>query len=370
MSDQLSSILNGEPELLASGFGFTEGPVWHPDSYLYFSDIPNNHLLKWVPGQSPYVAMDGTQGGNGLTFDKQGRLLMCQMAARRVVRFDGEGAMTVVADRWEGKRLTAPNDVVGRSDGTIFFTDPGGRVPMEDREIKFAGVYTVSPGRQDGPGHRRVRVSQRPGLLPRRVHPVRGHKPQEPGLSRRREQRGDMCPHRRIRAFDVAADGSLSNNRVFADMSSALEGVPDGMKVDMDGRVWCTGNGGTQIYDKDGNHVGDLRTGEVPANCAWGGSDNRTLFLTARTSVYTVRVNTPGTAHPPGPLDGPVYNHVHHGRLAQGEGLVQRRPQLRRVLHRTAVDAEPPGHAGHVQGQGEVHTQVLAPAVLVLEHVP
>ena len=300
MSDQLSSILNGEPEMLASGFGFTEGPVWHPDSYLYFSDIPNNHLLKWVPGQAPYVAMDGTQGGNGLTFDKQGRLLMCQMAARRVVRFDGEGAMTVVADRWQGKRLTAPNDVVGRSDGTIFFTDPGGRVPMEEREIKFAGVYTVSP---DGKMGLATDECEYPNGL--------AFSPDESilyvAISRKnldclkREQRGEMCPHRRIRAFDVAADGSLSNNRVFADMSSDLPGVPDGMKVDMDGRVWCTGNGGTQIYDKDGNHVGDLRTGEVPANCAWGGSDNRTLFLTARTSVYTVRVNTPGTPIPRDP---------------------------------------------------------------------
>ncbi len=300
MSDQLSSILNGEPEMLASGFGFTEGPVWHPDGYLYFSDIPNNHLLKWVPGQSPYVAMEGTQGGNGLTFDKQGRLLMCQMAARRVVRFDGEGAMTVVADRWQGKRLTAPNDVVGRSDGTIFFTDPGGRVPMEEREIKFAGVYTVSP---DGKMGLATDECEYPNGL--------AFSPDESilyvAISRKnldclkREQRGEMCPHRRIRAFDVAADGSLSNNRVFADMSSDLPGVPDGMKVDMDGRVWCTGNGGTQIYDKDGNHVGDLRTGEVPANCAWGGSDNRTLFLTARTSVYTVRVNTPGTPIPRDP---------------------------------------------------------------------
>ena len=299
MSDKLSSILSGEPELLASGFGFTEGPVWHPDSYLYFSDIPNNHLLKWVPGQSPYVAMENTQGGNGLTFDKQGRLLMCQMAARRVVRFDGDGSMTVVADRWEGKRLTAPNDVVGRSDGTIFFTDPGGRVPMDEREIKFAGVYTVSP---DGEMGLATDECEYPNGL--------AFSPDESilyvAISRKNldclkeEERGEVCTHRLIRAFDVAADGSLSNNRVFADMSSNLLGVPDGMKVDMDGRVWCTGNGGTQIYDRDGSHVGDLRTDEVPANCAWGGSDNRTLFLTARTSVYTVRVNTPGTPIPRG----------------------------------------------------------------------
>ena len=292
--------MRGEPSFWPSGFGFTEGPVWHPDSFLYFSDIPNNHLLKWVPGQSAYVAMENTQGGNGLTFDKQGRLLMCQMAARRVVRFDAEGAMTVVADRWEGKRVTAPNDVVGRSDGTIFFTDPGGRVPMEEREIKFAGVYTVSP---DGKMGLATDECEYPNGL--------AFSPDESilyvAISRKdldclkEEERGEVCTHRLIRAFDVAADGSLGNNRIFADMSSNLLGVPDGMKVDMDGRVWCTGNGGTQIYDKDGNHVGDLRTDEVPANCAWGGSDNRTLFLTARTSVYTVRVNTPGTPIPRDP---------------------------------------------------------------------
>ena len=297
MPDQLSSLISGEPEMLASGFGFTEGPVWHPDGYLYFSDIPNNQTFKWAPGQLPYAVMENTQGGNGLTFDKQGRLLMCQMGARRLARFEADGSMTVVADRWEGKRLTAPNDVVGRSDGTIFFTDPGGRVPMEEREIKFAAVYTIAP---DGKMGLATDECEYPNGL--------AFSPDESilyvAISRRdlgclkTEERGEVCTHRLIRAFDVAADGSLSNNRVFADMSSDLPGVPDGMKVDLDGRVWCTGNGGTQIYDKDGNHVGDLRCGEVPANCAWGGSDNRTLFLTARTSVYTVRVNTPGTPIP------------------------------------------------------------------------
>jgi gluconolactonase len=297
MSDKLSSILSGEPELLASGFGFTEGPVWHPDSYLYFSDIPNNHLLKWVPGQSPYVAMENTQGGNGLTFDKQGRLLMCQMAARRVVRFDGDGSMTVVADRWEGKRVTAPNDVVGRSDGTIFFTDPQGRLSQEEREQGFSGVYLVTPD-----GQMKLATDECPypnglALSPDEATLYVAITRQDQECFQEKEG-GGVCPHQRVLAFDVASDGSLSNNRLFADMSSGEEGVPDGMKVDSEGNVFCTGPGGVWVFDKDGNHLGTLRTPEVTANCAFGGSDHRTLFLTSSTSLNSIRVKAPGVRVP------------------------------------------------------------------------
>ena len=297
MNDPLSAILDGEAERLATGFEFTEGPVWHRDGFLYFVDIPRSHLLKWVPGQQAHVMRTDTNDGNGLTFDLQGRLIMCEGGTRRVARTERDGTITVLADRWDGKRLNRPNDVVGRTDGSIYFTDPGARVPPEERELDFSGVFRVSP---DGKLHLATDECEYPNGL--------AFSPDESilyvAISRRdlgclqEAERGEVCTHRLIRAFDVAPDGTLSNNRIFADMSSAEPGVPDGMKVDAEGRVWCTGNGGTCIYDKDGRYLGTLRTPEVPANCAFGGSDNRTLFLTARTSLYTIRVKVPGVRVP------------------------------------------------------------------------
>lgn len=297
MSDDLSTILDGQPERIATGFVFTEGPLWHPDSFLYFVDIRRNHLLRWVPGRQAEIIREGTNEGNGLTFDLQGRLLMCEGGNRRVARTENDGAITVLADRWDGKRLNRPNDVVGRSDGSIYFTDPQGRVPQDEREIGFSGVYRVD---SDGQVHLATDECEYPNGL--------AFSPDESilyvAISRlderclEEEERNEVCTHRRIRAFDVAPDGTLGNNRIFADMSSAETGVPDGMKVDMEGHVFCTGNGGTCVFDKDGRHLGTIRTDEVPANCAFGGSDLRTLLLTARTSLYSVRVKAPGVAVP------------------------------------------------------------------------
>ena len=297
MSRDLSAVVDGQPEQIATGFVFTEGPVWHPDGFLYFVDIRRNHLLRWVPGRRVDVVRENTNEGNGLTFDLQGRLVMCQMGARRVSRIEPDGTITVLADRWQGKRLNAPNDVVGRSEGSIYFTDPEMRVPRELREIGFAGVYRIAP---DGQIHLATDECEYPNGL--------AFSPDESvlyvAISRlderclQEEERREVCTHRLIRAFDVAPDGTLSNNRVFADMSSAEEGVPDGMKVDIEGQIFCTGSGGTCVFDKNGQQLGTIRTPEVPANCAFGGSDNQTLFLTARTSLYSVRTKVPGARVP------------------------------------------------------------------------
>jgi gluconolactonase len=297
MSDDLSAILDGEPERISTGFIFTEGPLWHPDGFLYFVDIRRRQLLRWVPGRQAEVLQENTSEANGLTFDLQGRLITCEGGNRRVTRTEQGGTTTALADRWEGKRLNRPNDVVGRSDGSVYFTDPGGRVPPEEREIGFSGVFRVDP---DGQLHLATDECEYPNGL--------AFSPDESilyvAISRldarclEEEERGEVCTHRKIRAFDVAPDGTLSNNRVFADMSSAEEGVPDGMKVDTQGQVFCTGNGGTCVFDKDGRLLGTIVTPEVPANCAFGGSDGRTLFLTARTSLYSVRVKTPGVKVP------------------------------------------------------------------------
>ena len=297
MSDDLSAILDGQPERLSRGFEFTEGPVWHPDGFLYFVDIPRNHLLRWDPGQQGLVVRENTSGANGLTFDLQGRLIICEGGNRRIARTERDGKITALADRWQGKRLNKPNDVVGCSDGSIYFTDPGLRVPPEERELNFSGVFRIAP---DGQVHLATDECEYPNGL--------AFSPDESilyvAISRldercfQEEERHEVCTHRLIRAFDVAPDGALSNNRVFADMSSAEEGVPDGMKVDVEGQVFCTGSGGTWVFDRGGQHLGTLRTNEIPANLAFGGSDSRTLFLTARTSLYTVRTKVPGVRVP------------------------------------------------------------------------
>ena len=285
MTDDLSSIFDGQPERIATGYVFTEGPLWHPDGFLYFVDVRGNLLLRWVPGRQVAVVRENTNGGNGLTFDLQGRLIMCESGNRRVIRTEPDGTISVLADVWEGKRLNRPNDVVGRPDGSIYFTDPQGQVPLETREIGSSAVFRVSP---DGAISLVTSDLEYPNGL--------AFSPDERVLNVA-NSRND----RYMRAFDVLPDGSLTNGRLFADMSAEGEEVPDGLKVDVEGRVFCTGTGGTWVFDRDGRHLGILRTPEVPANMAFGGSDNRTLFLTARTSLYSVRVKVPGVKVPMAP---------------------------------------------------------------------
>ena len=299
MTDDLSAILDGEPIQLATGFVFIEGPVWHPDGFLYFSDIRRSQLHRWVPGKGVEIVREDTNQGNGLTLDLWGRLITCEGAARRLTRREADGKVSPLAEEWEGKRLNWPNDVVGRSDGSIYFTDPEpkGRLSPEQLEIGFSGVFRID---SDGNTHLATEECEYPNGL--------AFSPDESILyvaisrldeeCRQEAERNEVCIHRRIRAFDVKPDGTLGNNRIFADMSSSEFGVPDGMKVDVLGRVFCNGNGGTCIYDSDGRHLWTLRTPEVPANCAFGGPDQRTLFLTARTSLYSVRLKEPGIKVP------------------------------------------------------------------------
>ena len=295
MAEDLSGILeSGEHTRLATGLGGTEGPLWHPEGYLTFVDMRGSRLLRWDAKGGVSVVRENTGEGNGCTLDRQGRLLMCEGADnRRVTRMDSDGSVTPIAERWQGKRLNKPNDVVCRSDGSIYFTDPGLRVPPEKREYEFSGVFRISP---DGEVHLATDGCEYPNGL--------GFSPDESvlyvAISRLDErcfkeaEEKAVCTHRKIRAFDVAADGTLSNNRVFADMSSAEEGVPDGMKVDTEGRVFCTGSGGIWVFDSAGNHLGVIRGPEVPRNVAFGGPDFRTLYTTPGTSLYSVQMKTPG----------------------------------------------------------------------------
>ena len=209
-----------------------------------------------------------------------------------------DGSWVDIASSFEGKRLNRPNDVVCRSDGAIYFTDPAGRLPVEERELDFAGVMMVS---NDGS----LSVATDECEYPNGLAFSPDEKTMYVAISRiydpliHKKERAEVRPDQFIRAFDVQPDGSLTNNRIFADMSSAEDGVPDGMKVDVEGRIFCTGAGGCWIFDADGSHLGTIKLPEVPANLAFGGPDRRDLFFTARTSVYLLRTHQPGLpGHP------------------------------------------------------------------------
>jgi len=277
----LSDILETTAlQRVASGFVFTEGPLWHPDGFFYFVDVRASKLYRMVPGRSAELVRE-TQGGNGTTFDLQGRLINCEGDARRLTRTEPDGTVVTLLDRFEGKRLNRPNDVICASDGALLFTDPSYRVPLGERELD-AAVYRIAPG----------------GSVAM-VAPVEYPN----GLALSPDERTLYVANTRwtkyIHAIELDAAGAMLRRRVFADMScDGTNGVPDGMKVDAAGRVFCTGTGGVWIFEPDGTRIGIIETPEVCANIAFGGPDLRTLLLTASTSVYTLQVKTPGLAHP------------------------------------------------------------------------
>ena len=284
MPDNLDQIVDSsQAERLATGFEFTEGPVWHPDGHLLFVDIRRSLIHRLVPGGQPEVFRENSGSSNGLTFDLQGRLVMCEGGNRRVTRMEPDGAITTVADRWDGKRLNRPNDVICRSDGSVYFTNPASRLEPPEMEMDSSGVHRVAP---DGTVSMLVAGLEFPN-----------------GLALSPDERTLYVANSRnpplINAYDVRPDGSIANGRLFADMSSGEpDGVPDGMKVDAEGRVYCTGPGGCWVFEPDGRHLGIIRLPEIPANCAWGGPDHRTMFFTAHTSVYSMRMKTQGTRIP------------------------------------------------------------------------
>ena len=289
---------SSEAVLLGTGFGATEGPLSHPGGYLTFVDIQGSRLLRWDEGGGVTVVRENTGEGNGCTLDRQGRLIMCEAAShRRITRMEADGSVSTVAEGWQGKRFNRPNDVVCRSDGSIFFTDPELRLPRELRELGFSGVFRIAP---DAQVHLATDQCEYPNGLALSVDESVLYV----AISRldercfQEEERNQVCIHRRIHAFDVASDGTLSDGRIFIDMSSAEPGVPDGMKVDEEDRVFCTGSGGIWVIDPAGNRLGVIRVPEVPRNLAFGGPDFRTLYITAGSSLYTLRVGTPGTRNP------------------------------------------------------------------------
>ncbi|MFC2011664.1 SMP-30/gluconolactonase/LRE family protein [Chloroflexota bacterium] len=273
-------------ERIASGFGFTEGPIWCGD-YLLFSDIPKNRIVKLtMRSYGPEVTTFRTPSGNsnGLTLDRSGRLIACEHSTRRVTRTETDGTIRAVAEYYQGKRLNSPNDVVVRSDGSVYFTDPsfGLRNTPDSQALPFNGVYRITP---DGELVLLTDDFELPNGL--------AFSPDETVLY------VNDTAREHIRAFDVSPDGSISNGRVFADeMKASGEGRPDGMKVDQQGNVYCTGPGGLWIMEPGGKSLGRVLMPEQPANFNWGDSDWKTLYITARPSIYRLRLEVPGIAVP------------------------------------------------------------------------
>jgi gluconolactonase len=286
-------------ERLAAGFLFTEGPVWVPDGYLLFSDPNANTIYRWTPGEgaavfrpkSGYAGADVAEyrqpGSNGLALDAEGRLTIAQHGNRRVIRVEPTGAITVMADRFEGRRLNSPNDLVYRSDGTLYFTDPPFGLPraFDDprKELPFSGLYRVKGGR--------VTLEAKELAGPN-------------GLAFSPDERflyvGNWDERRKVvMRYPVAADGTLGPGETFFDMTAAPdEDAIDGIKVDTEGRVYVSGPGGLWIISPQGRLLGTLVLPEHPHNLAWGDADGRTLYLTARTGLYRLRVNAVGAGRP------------------------------------------------------------------------
>jgi gluconolactonase len=265
-------------ETVASGFGFTEGPVWDKAGFLYVSDEEINKIFRVYPdGHKEELIALGDPDGN--TYDRQIRLLDCASVLRAIIRISPDGKYTVLADRFEGNKFNSPNDVVMGPDGAIYFTDPTLDLPQgEKQEIPFQGVY-----RLDEKGEVR--------LLTKELTQPNGLAFSPDG----KRFYVDDSEQRNIRVYDFSSGGKLSNGRIFGEEPGGKgEGVPDGMKVDRDGNLFVTGPKGIWVWDKQGHHIGTIAIPEQPANLTWGDKDYRTLYITATTSVYELRVKARG----------------------------------------------------------------------------
>jgi gluconolactonase len=300
----MDSIVGPNPKVfkLAEGFKFTEGPIWIRDGgYLLFSDPNSNVIYKYQPNgnesgelsifrnQSGYSGADiaeyGQPGSNGMTLDPQGRLTINQHGNRRVIRLEKDGTETVLADRYDGKRLNSPNDLVYRSDGTLYFTDPPFGLPkfFDDprKELPFSGVYSVSKGK--------LQLISRDFTGPNGI----AFSPDEKYL-----YVGDWDEKKAVvMRYEARADGTLANGQVFYDMTSALDkekNAIDGMKVDKAGNLYVSGPGGLWVISPEGKHLGTIITPKHVHNMAWGDEDGKTLYLCARSGLYRMRLNIPG----------------------------------------------------------------------------
>lgn len=280
-----------EAERLATGFVFTEGPLWHPDGFWYFVDIRRNSLFRMTPGKAPELVRK-TIGCNGTTFDLEGRLVVCEGDDRRIMRMGHDGKWSSLVDNYKGGRFNRPNDIICHTSGSLYFTDPDKRVAYQKREVPGpagdndlwdgASVYKLAP---DGSL----------SVLALCEYPN--------GLALSPDERTMYVANTRsskyIHSIKLDAAGNMIGRGIFADMNEGSEpGIPDGLKVDQQGRVYCTGPGGIWVFAPDGKKLGVIKWPEQAVNFAFGGPDLKTMLCCAHTSVYTLRTKVAGNPHP------------------------------------------------------------------------
>ena len=284
--DQFLSVVDAETrlEVVADGFEFIEGPIWHPrEHHLTFSDIIGDAMYRWQAGREVQLFRQPSHMANGNTYDLTGRILTCEHATSRVTRQRENGDSEVLASHYQGKELNSPNDIVVKSDGMIYFTDPNsGRGPkfgvQRNQELDFQGVYRLDPATRE---------------LSLLVEDFA--KPN--GLCFSLDETTlfiNDTDRQHIRAFDVAPGGTLVNGRLWAELQGAEVGVADGMKVDTAGRLFCTGPGGVHVYDPEAKLLGRIRVPQQAANFTWGDPDMQSMFITASATLYRIRVKVPG----------------------------------------------------------------------------
>lgn len=278
MADSLAQLVGATPrvEKVLGGMWFTEGPAYSREGFLLFSDIPARRIMKWDGHEVTAYRTDSNRA-NGLTFDHLGRLLTCE--AGRITRTEHDGRITVIADQFEGKHLNIPNDLVCAIDGSVYFSDLRYRQsPSYPDRTDFSALYQVTL-------QGRVRVVSRDCVRPN-------------GMALTADQQklylADSGPCT-VWVYDVAADGTLKNGHLFADMSSDQSSVPDGLKTDEDGNVWVAGPRGIWVFNSGGRHLGIISLPDSPSNCCWGGQYFRDLYVTHHDSVYRIATQVKGT---------------------------------------------------------------------------
>jgi len=292
VSISLAADASGQPELLAEpavkkiagGFHFIEGPVWTNDDggFLVFSDIPADETKKWTEKRSVVTFRKPSFNTNGNTRDREGRLISCETSAkaRRITRTESDGSITILADNFDGKKFNATNDVVVKSDGTIWFTDPTYDMPKGTQEIPGQYVFQLDP-------------------QTKRVTAMAKDFDQPNGLCFSPDEKmlyiADSGHPHHIRVFNVQHDGTLNDGRIFCVIDN---GVPDGIRCDEHGNVWSSAGDGVQVFSPDGMLILRIKVPETPANLCFGGATGKTLFITARTSLYAIQTNVRGAARP------------------------------------------------------------------------
>lgn len=269
---------SAEIQQITAGHQFTEGPFWHDDGFLLYSDIPANKIFQWTPEGKKIIFLDPSGNSNGITDDRKGGMIIAQHAGT-LSRVDTNGNTTLLLDSYQGKRFNSPNDLMVTSEGIIYFTDPPYGVQPEERELDFSGVYRWKKGMEEAE------------LLFDEFETPNGlvFTPDENHFYVNDTQTGQ------IYVFDVAEDGNVSKGALFAKVGSAASnGAADGMVVDEAGNLYTTGPGGVHVFDDEGNKITLIETPERVTNLEWGGEDNKILYMTSPSGVYSLEMNSKG----------------------------------------------------------------------------